>query len=898
MAKNIFQNPKVRVAIVVIVVAIIAVGIGLLMSTLLKPPPKQCSGNTHLDTNTGKCVPNCQDGYANDPTTGDCVIQCPAGKVSSKSLSGVTIPGEERCVIPCGSAYCDPETSKTLCQDNVCYTPNCKTTSDEASYCNPPKICGTDSSGNKKTTLPSGTTLDSDGCYTHNSPVPTPAPQCPTATPNMVTGTGAYKHEHVCCKTTEFAIYTSQGEPFCCPDETDVIIDRKCCPQAQQCTYGGQTICLTTDQVCTPEGPCETKYAIGSTGNYTGCCPFPTSNGECYNMCTYVGSDETGMEDTCTTDADCGFKSGFSFDGIQTAGGKCDSGKCKLYCGPADADTQGDISCLNDPNSKKSTCINTTSMCKFTENNYNPEQSNGAYICNDSTSNFWKSSSGAPILTVSAGVENPDSCSALSCLDRMITGGLLGATGDITQGTKQRTLPVTSASSTPSVKDKTCIATIECNKMKLTQGGNQVSWSDQIVNNNNVPVVLNTIAKNVFNGSYSGAGGCNPAATPGDCVFLPTGEFSKFGTYDGKYLSSVLLSGTGCAPASWGNPSQTYPEGILCSVDTVVNSSGGNKISPNYYCKSWDTCCGEGGLISSSDYSMCVCLSNATNVNGVCEYITDTNGDGIISTVNPANAAGWPPSSTIRNAAYLSLRNTMSPSWVDTNLGYDNKMILKYSQAIVVMSINGKYIGFNSSKNLGTVSSSSPINFYYSYYDAQPIIKNVWPYGQIVLVKGFFRFGSGTAYDSDINNNDLGRPVRVYNSVATRDTTWGGSTQFDSGDILTLVKSSGKWYLAATKCFYWKAGVTYGIQEGDAKIVYATYNSTTETFAFTTNNPATATPINLNYVFSAVPGATSNSDDQFLSGITTADLLTKAHADGTTGLITFGQLAANVKASV
>jgi len=894
---NFLQYPRVRVVIVVLITTVIAIGIGLLMSSLLTPPPKKCSGDTHLDENTNKCVPNCQDGYKNDPITGECVIDCPDGEVSSKSISGVTIPGKERCVLPCGSGYCDPETDKTVCQDGVCYEPNCKTTDDKASHCTPPLLCGTDSNGKKKTNLPSGTTLDANGCYKHNSPIPPPAPVCPSATPNLVTGTDAYSKEHVCCKTTEFGIYTKQGEPFCCPDEDDVIIDRKCCPKAQQCTFGGKTVCLTTDQVCTPEGPCKTEYAIGSDGKYTGCCPFPTSNGDCYNMCTYVGTSDTGMKDKCSTDADCDFKSGFKFDGIPTAGGKCDNGTCKLYCGPADAATQGDISCLNDPNSKNSTCINTSAMCKFTENSYSPPMNNGAYICNDDTvkppASYWQSTSGAPTLTVSAGMETPANCTALSCLDRMITNGLLGATGEITKGGKQRTLPTVSGTNTPSIKDSTCTATIECNKMQLLQNGSKVEWSDQTVNKNNQSVVMNTLKSNVFNGSYSGDGLCNPGATPGSCIFLPSGKFSNFGTYDGVNLAGNKLSGTGCAPASWGNPKQTYPSGILCSVNTSNNPSGGYSINPNYYCTSWSACCGEGGLISSSDYNKCVCLANATNVNGICEYNTASNGAGIISAHNPATAAGWPPSGTIRNAAYLSLQNTMSPTWVETQLGSNNHMNVKYSHAVVVMSYNGQYIGFNSDKNLGTVSSNSPINFYYTYYDGQ----NVWPYGQIPIVKGFFRFGTGKAYDSRVSNNDLGRPVRVNNKLAIRDPTWGGTTQFDNGDILTLVKSSGKWYLAGTKCFYWKSGLTYGIQDGDGKLVYGTYNSSTKIFEFITNDPKTATPIDINYVFSAIPGASTNSDDQFLSGINTKTIIAQAGADSKFAL-TFSGLAGKVKSSV
>ena len=903
------EDPRVRVFIVVTITTVIALGIGMLMSRLLSPPPKKCKGDTHLDKNTNKCVPNCQDGYKNDPITGECVIDCPDGEVSSKSISGVTIPGKERCVVPCGSAYCDPETELTLCQDGVCYIPNCKTTDNESSYCAPPLLCGTDSKGKKKTKLPKGATLNSHGCYTHNSPNPPPKPVCSDPTPNLKTGSGAYSKEHVCCKTSEFGVYTKEGEPFCCPDKDDVIIGRKCCPKSKQCPKDNPTDCLESDQVCTDEGKCSKTYAIGQPGNYTGCCPFPTSNGECYNMCTYTGSDETGMKDTCTVDSDCDFKDKFSFDSekIPAAGGKCDNGKCRLYCGAADADTHSDVSCLNDPNNKKSTCINTSNMCNFSQNKYNPPQSNNAYICKDTTtkspSSYWKSSSGAPTLTVSAIMETPEDCTELSCLDRMITTGLLGATGEITKSGKQRTLPVVSGSSTPNIKDKMCVAEIECNKMKILQGGNLVDWSKQTVNPNNIAIKMNTVKSGIFNGSYSGDpkySDCNVAATPSSCVFFPNGVFSKYGTYDGVNLSDRVLSGTGCAPASWGNPNNKYPNNILCSVTKTNNQSGGYDIKPNYYCPKWSDCCGEGGLISSSDYKTCICLSNATQSgklpNIKCNYNTSTNG--IISSNNPVKAAGWPPHSSIKNAKYLSLENTMTPKWVKTNVGNKSHMNIKYSRALVIMSLNGKYIGFNiHSHELGTVSPDNHINFYYTWCDGQ----NLEPYGQIPLNKGYFRFGSGQHFGTP--NNHLGRPVRVTdkgNKPAKRDTSWGTSgdatTMFDTGKMLTIVKVEDKWYLASVKCFYWKSGPTYGIQQGEGKIHYGVYNSSKNRFEFTALRETNATPIEINYVLSETPHQSSNSDDQFLS-IPVKDLIAQAASDKNYTL-TFSKLAGYVKSSI
>ena len=87
---NILHIPQIRVVIVVIITTTIAIGIGLLMSRLLTPPPKpqkKCAGDTHLDENTNKCVPNCQDGYKNDPLTGECVINCPDNVLKVKDLT-------------------------------------------------------------------------------------------------------------------------------------------------------------------------------------------------------------------------------------------------------------------------------------------------------------------------------------------------------------------------------------------------------------------------------------------------------------------------------------------------------------------------------------------------------------------------------------------------------------------------------------------------------------------------------------------------------------------------------------------------------------------------------------------------------------------------------------------
>lgn len=906
---NFLQDPKIRVVIVVVITTVIAIGIGLLMSRILTPPPKKCTGDTHLDENTNKCVPNCQDGYKNDPLTGECVIDCPDGEVSSRSITAVTVPGTERCVIPCGTGYCDPQTNQNLCQETGCYIPNCYTTDAKASYCPANQACGIDSNGKKKSTVPSGVTPDAYGCYKSNS---SSTQTCSGATPDLKMGTGAHSKDHVCCKPSEFGIHDKYGEPHCCPNEDDMYINGQCCPHAQQCkSKDAETVCLTTDEVCTLEGKCKIENATWSDGKYTGCCPFPvTSEGECYNTCTYVGNSETGMAETCSTDADCQFKSGFSYanNNIPTAGGKCDptTKKCRLYCGPADTNNQGDVVCLNDDNSKTSTCQNTSNICDFTTDTYTPGVTiDHNYICADNTvkppRNYWRSSSGAPILTVSAIMQNPKQCNKLSCLERMATKGLLGASYKSTTSSKQKTIPKIDGVNTPHIDNSTCTATIECNNMNVTKKDpngelKSVSWSDQTSVQSKTSVVMNTLKPNVFNGSYTGDGLCY---TGSKCTYLSNGIYAENGTLDGITPTNRQFNGQGCSVAAQGNPSQTYDkeQNILCT--NVFNNS---KVSPNYYCTSWEACCGEGGIISSSDHTKCVRLANATNNNGVCEYNTVSDGEGLISktALSSSYILGNPTINysvhdTVKNSVYLSLDETMTPHWVKTQLGFKNYMDVKYSHAVVVMTYKGQYIGFNSNQLLATVSPSSPINFYYTYYDGQ----NVVPYGEIPIVKGFFRFGSGKAYDSSVSNNDLGRPVRVYNGEAKRDTTWGSATQFDHSDILTLVKVSDKWYLAAIKCFYWQVQWSggLGINDGGGRIYYGTYNPSTKLFEFATTDSKAATPIDLKYVFSAVPNTDSNIDDKFLSGPTTKNIIEQAHADSKFEL-TFSGLESKVKSSV
>lgn len=892
---NILQNPRVRIVIVMVIMLVIVTGVVYIMRNLLTTPQKVCYNNTHLDENSNKCVPNCQDGYINDPITGECVINCPDGEVSSKSISTVTISGPERCVVACGTGACDPESDKSLCQDGFCNKPNCNTEGGQPSYCGQGFNCGTDSTGKKKTTLPSDLTLDKYGCYEYNPSKRVSQPVCPSTTPDLISGTGTYSKEHVCCKTGDHHKYNEEGEPFCCPDEDDVIIDRKCCPKAQQCQVNGTTQCLTTDEVCTLEGKCKTKNAIGNAiDGYTGCCPNPTYNGKCYNTCKYVGTSDTGMKATCSTDADCDFKSGFQFDNnIPTAGGVCvktkgeDKGVCRLYCGYAGIDIQDDVVCLNDPNSSTSTCINTSAKCEFTPDSYNKSMDKGAYICDDNTSDpptsYWKSSLGSPTFTISAGIETPKNCTELSCLDRMITSGLLQATSDSQIDSKQKTLPLLKGSTTPIIKDSVCKATIECDQMKILQDKKIVDWPKQTVDPKYKSVIMNKTQFGSFIGSYTGDGQCYPGLTPSECVFLSDGRYSKNGTLDGSTPADVSYQGSGCRVAYPDNPAQTYNKDLTIMCDNVpVFKNGTATIRPYYFCTSWDACCGEGGSINSQDYTKCVCLANATlSTSGVCEYNTTT--DGIIMANNPDINGGQTvnsPSDTFTNATYLSLIKTLSSEWVSTELGWKDRMQAKYSSAVVIMRYNNQYIGFNSNQLLGTVSSSSPINFYYTYCDGQ----DLKPHGQIPLIKGIFRFGSSSAFNTNITTKYLGRPVRIITSgvktnPAKRDTTWGDSKMYDNGDLLTLIKYSGRWYLGALKCFYWQWGLSYGIQNGNGKIDYGVYNPTEEIFEFTTNDVTMATPIDIKYIFSVNPDTSTDTDDQFLSGITAKKLLDAASLD-------------------
>ena len=903
---SILQDPRIRVVIVIVVTIAIVAVIVIIMRGLLTKPPKVCHENTHLDKNINICVPNCQNGYVNDPITGECVINCPDGQVSSKSLSDVTVPGGERCVVSCGTTYCDPLEGDTLCQEDVCYKPNCTTENGQPSHCNSGFLCGTDSYGIKKTTLSPDITLDKYGCYSDlNSVVKMSAPVCPSATPNLISGTGTYSKEHVCCKTTEFAKYSSEGEPFCCPDENDKIINRKCCPQDQVCTVNGIKKCMTPDQVCTEEGICKLENAIGNASDgYTGCCLHPTTNGKCYNICHYVGESETGMKDTCKVDSDCNFKPGFAFDGTPIAGGVCDNGNCKLYCGLNDTSNAESI-CINDPNSLKSSCVNINSTCKFTPET--TSETDGVFICDDNSTqppkSYWKSNLGSVTLTVNAGMENPKNCTIVSCLERMVSDGLLGVTTGVTNSGKQTTLPKLSGTVQTSLKNSDCKATIECNKMKILQDDKIINWPEQTIDKTKQSIIMNKTDVIAYDGSWHGDGLCFPGENPTGCLFLQDGTYAANGTFDGVTPQIQAIPGKTCAVASNTDKNKTYTSdnSILCDTFPDINSTG-LQMRPRYYCTSWNVCCGEGGIINSLDYTKCQHLANATcdTSDNICTYNVDSGGEGMISNPNIIHADGYGKHQATMNAAYLSLKNTLTKKFTipDSKIGNTSLMSLRYSSALIVMTHNNNYLGFDKNKKtLGHVTKDSPINFYYTYCEAIPNEPRVWPNdGQISLFKGYFRLGSGPKFDREITISELGRPIQVTDDGAYRNTTWTGHKMFNHGGVLTLVKSDGKWYLATGTYFYWKWAFTFGVKSGDLK--YGLYNPSSNKFEFTADTVSDATAIELKYVFSSQPDISADIDDKFLkTRVTVKKLLAQARKDSNFTL-TFGDLESNVKESV
>lgn len=901
---SILQDPRIRVVIVIVVTIAIVAVIVIIMRGLLTKPPKVCHENTHLDKNINICVPNCQNGYVNDPITGECVINCPDGQVSSKSLSDVTVPGGERCVVSCGTTYCDPLEGDTLCQEDVCYKPNCTTENGQPSHCNSGFLCGTDSYGIKKTTLSPDITLDKYGCYSDlNSVVKMSAPVCPSATPNLISGTGTYSKEHVCCKTTEFAKYSSEGEPFCCPDENDKIINRKCCPQDQVCTVNGIKKCMTPDQVCTEEGICKLENAIGNASDgYTGCCLHPTTNGKCYNICHYVGESETGMKDTCKVDSDCNFKPGFAFDGTPIAGGVCDNGNCKLYCGLNDTSNAESI-CINDPNSLKSSCVNINSTCKFTPET--TSQTDGVFICDDNSTqppkSYWKSNLGSVTLTVNAGMENPKNCTIVSCLERMVSDGLLGVTTGVTNSGKQTTLPKLSGTVQTSLKNSDCKATIECNKMKILQDDKIINWPEQTIDKTKQSIIMNKVYGIAYDGSWHGDGLCFPGKNPTGCLFLQDGTYAANGTLDGVTPQIQAIPGKTCDVASNTDKNKTYTSdnSILC-IPVPYEDPTGLQMRQKYYCTSWNACCGEGGIINSLDYTKCQRLANATcdTSDNICTYNVDSGGEGLIKSTNVVQAKDYGKNKATVDASYLSLANTLSQNFTTTQI-VGGKMTLKYSSALIVMKHEDNYIGFDpKTKYLGYVKKETPINYYYTYVESAVSSKRtVWPEDQISVLKGCFRTGTGQEYDRNITIPEFGRPIKTDSDGAHLDLKWGGSKMYDKGDVLVLVRVKGKWFLARASYYYWKWGgglveTLYGIKS--KLLSYGVYNSSSNTFNFITTDSNAATPIELKYVFSSQPDLQNDFDDKFLNNISVKELLRRVRS----GSITYGDLESNVKESV
>ena len=576
-------------------------------------------------------------------------------------------------------------------------------------------------------------------------------------------------------------------------------------------------------------------------------------------MCTYVGTSDTGMKDTCSTDTDCDFKSGFKFPGISTAGGKCDNGKCKLYCGPADASLQGNVVCLNDDNSSKSTCIDTNNMCKYNIANYSPAPSGDIYICDDDTTkpptSYWKSTSGAPTLTTTlTQASGSGPCSALSCLERTISTGMLSDNVSITTSGKQKTIPKTNISTTTTKAGQTCEATYECNKMSISKpGGGSVKWQDQTPPS--TAMILNQVQTGIFNGSWSG-GSC--ISNPGECKFLSSGLYSPNGTLDGITPSDRALAGSGCQPASSTNSKSTYPSSVYCKTVKTNNPAGGYSISPNYYCGTWGMCCGNAGVVKQGDPNTCIGTQISLESNGKYNYKATPKGNYASFNNIYDSIRGR---SVIPNTQILDASGSMNPPASSAIIQNTNIKINNISMGIslTLMLIKGKPVAFGSDNILSVGNGSDPINFYY-YYSEFNNIQSTGQAGtyQIPLLKGYFAAGSGPdacAADTGNANGNVwswpGVPIRAKSSknpnYAVRDMGWGAK-DYDDGYNLTIVYNpkNGFYYLGAIKCYYY---VSFGNQSNNEDVVYYGKVGGDNKINFTETDPANADPIDQLIVF-------------------------------------------------
>ena len=843
---GIFDNPKVRIAIVVIILIVVSGAIILIARNLMKNSPElTCPSGYSPNSDNTMCYENCKSGYKNDLMTGKCILDCPDGKVSSKSLQPDS-KGVDKCVVPCGDTgdWCPEDTPCTQYSGGeLCMNSNCYNETGNPTYCNTDNsMCGRDSSGSIKNNVPSGTTLDDYGCYKKTTSL--------TCKPNYskFTSKENYKGKQfsVCCKYPgdEYPIYEKSGDyegyVACCPNEKDVLINKLCCPQDNVCSDDKKSYCLSVGEVCTPDGPCNRLYAIGTPGNYTGCCPYPVTNGKCLNVCDYAASN---MPKVCTIDEDC-----VSKDGLTT--GLCIKGSCKISCGDMTDSSDNSLVCLNDDSNKVSACKDTKNMCNYDQPNFvnsGPSIDGNTYYCYDNRNknNFaWKADTPSSyLLEKHAAFSSNPSCTPLSCLEHMATSGLLKTNFSKKTSKDGRQVNIKSKNvEIDTNTDNVCKAIVNCDNMYVTTTDDkEVAWSDQTIPADNMAIKLSNI-DGVYDGTWQGNGRCNVGINPDKCLFLEDGTYAKYGTMDGTsntLIEKYMVTGQSCQPAAAPDSTQTGSQNTLkkATYDNSVNCKVISKIANNktvltpvYYCPTRGGCCGPAAIPGSSYSTHTNCYAfkigekltnnkyiwstvsgrNTTNPDGNSISFDRTEFNDISELSTPVADKDY---KNIDKLNILDLTNVLSKSselfkWYNDGT-HTNNYNCKYANAIIIMQDTStkKYLNFSNNNILSlTNDTNEKINFYYNFNRVE---SKVSIHYQISILNGILRWGRTSDFVHSDNVANIGRPVLCNNNdgdyTAVLDNTFIETKPMnDNNRIITIINIDNEYYLASINAHWTK----------------------------------------------------------------------------------------------
>ena len=326
-----------KTILIFILVFLVVVGL-LLYFLVFRKKSKSNSTSCSLDK-------DCSDGKLCDAKNGNCikceVNQTLCGNICMNSPQQTCING----IIYDTINVCDNNPAKPVICDNV------------KTQCDPVrKVCV---NCEKDLVLCNGVCCPDNHFCDKNAKTCSPCATDTFVCGNICCNTGdkcSGKENSKCCPDTEMC-----GE-ICCDSKSSCTSDHKCCSTTSLCTGKDGTVeCLTGNQECTVDGPCNPDNIYITKDSIKHCCMNPVCGGICCD-----------------------------------SGESCDpqNNTCKIKCGAAFC-TPSTQKCITDDNTKKSYCL--TNGCVWDEIEYNPPnilygQANPQKqleVCQDGTGNLW-----------------------------------------------------------------------------------------------------------------------------------------------------------------------------------------------------------------------------------------------------------------------------------------------------------------------------------------------------------------------------------------------------------------------------------------------------------------------------------------------------------------------------